>query len=170
MEYKKNENGELLLNIEDAIKEELGEGTFQGFSRYNGGWIKQITGLDKSVTDGYSILGEFAPKKKTWVKPGVYLDCSIAGSRKNQDRRFHLFILCTDGSIKQIGEEMEYSGSSGGDWAVDMWDDIENTLKNPNFTNPIEKSRLDVLKDEEKNLLEQLEKIRDEIKKLELEN
>lgn len=168
MECQTNENGELLLNVEEVAKELLSTGySFSGFSRYNGGWIKQVIGLDKSKTDGYSILGDFAPKKKTWVKPGLYIDCSIDGSRKNQERRIHLFVILKDGTAKQIGEEKKYKGSSGGDWAVDLWNDIENTLKNPNFTSPTEKSRIGLLKEEEKILLEQLEKIREEIKNIE---
>ena len=58
------------------------------FERYNGGWTKTVTGLDKQITNGYSILGEFKPQKKDWYcEGGLYLDKGIGGSRKNQIRK-----------------------------------------------------------------------------------
>ena len=35
------------------VRDEFGFGT-----RYNGGWAKSVTGVDRTKTNGYSIVGE----------------------------------------------------------------------------------------------------------------
>lgn len=94
------------------------------FERYNGGWTKSVIGLNKEVTNGFSILGDFMPKdKKEWYHVNrLYLDCGIGGSRKNQTKYYSLFMVLADGSYDVIAE------SKGNDWATDLWDAIDNNL------------------------------------------
>lgn len=91
-------------------------------TRYNGGWIKSVTGLDKSKVNGYSILGEFMRKDAVdnYVVGGLYLDCGIGGSRKNQNKEYTLFTVLADGSCEIVAE----AGDSR-DWAVELWPAIE---------------------------------------------
>jgi hypothetical protein len=120
---RKNDKGELLLNITTVAEKVIPK-----FTRYNGGWIKQITGIDESKTNGYSLLGEFTPGRLVWNKPGLYLDCSIGGSRKNQEYKYSLFILQPDGTGKYLGvTEVRYE--RGGDWAPRLWDAITTALR-----------------------------------------
>lgn len=124
-EYKKNEVGQLLMDLEDVM---AASGQIANYTRYNGGWIRHVTGLDTKKTDGYSILGDFVKDGIQWQDPGLYLDCSIGGSRKNQERWFTLFVLTPDGEIQKVGKWWKISGSSGGTWAPHFWDEIEAQL------------------------------------------
>ena len=112
---KKNEEGELLLNITAVASEVIPH-----FTRYNGGWIRRIDTVNEKMTTGYSLVGEFAGEGLTWHKPGLYLDCSIGGSRKNQKYQYSLFILGQDGVAKYL-DALEIRWGKGGDWAVCMW-------------------------------------------------
>lgn len=166
MTVERNDKGQILINIEEAAAENLPASAYpfnkrpEGFSRYNGGWIKQVTGIDKTKTDGYSILGPFAKAQKTWNNPGLYLDCSISGSRKNQTKYYHLFILNEDGTITRVGDELK--GSLG--WAVELWDSITNAL-NSIKAGPV-KSELKILEEQESELIKQLEEVRAKIEAL----
>lgn len=119
---KKNEEGELLLNITAVASEVIPH-----FTRYNGGWIKRIDTVNEKVTTGYSLVGEFARKGLTWHKPGLYLDCSIGGSRKNQKYQYSLFILGQDG-VAKYHDAFQIRWGKGGDWAVCMWDAVYAAL------------------------------------------
>lgn len=92
------------------------------FERYNGGWTKIVTGLDKSVTNGYSILGDFTTSgKKDWYSTNaLYLDCGIGGSRKNQERNYTLF------RVNEKGEPIIIAKSDGKNWATELWEAIES--------------------------------------------
>ena len=98
-------------------------------SRYNGGWLKTVTGLDKTKTTGYSIIGEFvkAGNYKHNYTPGLYLDCSKYGSSDKQVWNYHLFIVSDDGFqlIKTLPD-------AGRDWATKLWDTIEENLNKTN--------------------------------------
>jgi hypothetical protein len=120
---KKNEEGELLLNITAVASEVIPH-----FTRYNGGWIRRIDTVNEKMTTGYSLVGEFAREGLTWHKPGLYLDCSIGGSRKNQKYQYSLFILGQDGVAKYL-DALEIRWGKGGDWAVCMWDAVYAALK-----------------------------------------
>lgn len=92
-------------------------------SRYNGGWNKTVTGIDKSKDNGYSLIGEFVKSEQlSNQKPGLFVDCDIQGSRKNQSKKYQLFSLKEDGTA----EFLFYS--EGADWAVKMWATIESYL------------------------------------------
>jgi hypothetical protein len=91
-------------------------------TRYNGGWTKSVTGLDKSKSNGYSIKGTFMRRgSDIYVVGGLYLDCDIQGSRKNQEKRYRLFRVQTQGI--DVLESAE-----GRSWATDLWPAIEDAL------------------------------------------
>ena len=99
---------------------------FQRDSRFGEGWTKTVTGLDKSTTTGYSIIGEFKPKKKDWYNVGkLYLDLGIWGSNKYQNHTYTLFTMDESGEVV-ILKEIENSKN----WAVDLWETIEKYLNN----------------------------------------
>lgn len=97
------------------------------WSRYNGGWAKRVTGLDKSKKNGFSLLGDFvdAGATKNDYEPGLYINCNIHGSRKNQRKTIQLLKLNEDGSLDLLKEEEDL----GRTWAVEFWDLIEENLE-----------------------------------------
>lgn len=99
------------------------------FERYNGGWTKSISGLDKSQTNGYSIEGEFKKRdgKDYYTVGKLYLDCGIGGSRKNQRSYYKVFVLDENAKVEIISE------STGKSWATDLWSDIEKYSKQNNL-------------------------------------
>lgn len=96
------------------------------YSRYNGGWVKKITGLDKSKNNGYSLLGDFVKVGDfdSPVSAGLYFDCSIGGSRKNQERNYHLVLVDDEGEIEII----EALHDAGFKYAPHFWSFIEAEL------------------------------------------
>lgn len=96
------------------------------WSRYNGGWMKTVTGLDKSVKNGYSLIGEFvdAGRTKNDYEAGLYINCNIDGSRKNQHKIVQLIKLSEDGEITLLKEIKD----GGRTWAVEFWELIEENL------------------------------------------
>ena len=115
---KVNEKGQVLIDLEKAILSGIDNAT-----RYNGGWVKSVTGLDQTKTNGYSVIGKFQKSGVQWFDPGLYLDCSKGGSRKNQEIIHSLIMLKADGSIELLQQEMNNSS-----WAVALWDEIEKNL------------------------------------------
>lgn len=97
------------------------------WSRYNGGWIKLVTGLDKSKKNGFSLVGDFvdAGKTKNDYEAGLYINCNIDGSRKNQEKIIQLLKLNEDGTLELLKEEKNL----GRTWAVEFWDLIEENLE-----------------------------------------
>ena len=92
----RNQKGQMLLNPNALAKQAAGT----RYSRYNGGWIKTVTGLNKLNTDGYSLRGEFLNEDRLqWISPSLYLDCSISGSRKNQSSTHNLFVVDEEGQV-----------------------------------------------------------------------
>jgi hypothetical protein len=99
-------------------------------SRYNGGWVKTITGIDKEKSNGFSLRGNFVDGGKEAIircRIGVlYLDCDISGSRKNQCKYYTLFTIDADGKIIVLVDAMKEHKS----WAIDLWPEIEKFLDN----------------------------------------
>ena len=115
---KLRSSGELFIADLDAIASKLAG----DHSRYNGGWFKTVTGLNKNTEDGYSLRGDFV-KDKTQLKKGtLILDCSISGSRKNQVKRYALI------KINSASEGQLIATSEGKTWAIDLWEAIEKNL------------------------------------------
>lgn len=156
---EKNERGEILLNVEEVAKK-----TIDGFSRYNGGWIKKVVGFDKTKTNGYSILGDFIGKSTTWVRPGaLFIDCSKDGSRKNQVWIYTLFRIKEDGTgeelpLDEAGTKWIRCDGPGGDWAVKFWPAIEKGLKEQEEKYPAGQS-ISALLEERKRLIARIREI-----------
>ena len=110
--------------LRQMYMETLGTDRDNTVTRYNGGWAKTVTGLDKSRTNGYSILGDFldidAPQY--WKEGTLILDCDIYGSRKHPEKTYRLFQY-QDGKLHLL----TYVGDTK-DWAVKLWPVIEEAL------------------------------------------
>ena len=120
---ERNENGAYLLNPNEIAGEHV-----KKYTRYNKGWIKSVERLDKSQTSGYSLVGEFLKSGLQWMSPGVYLDCSKGGSRKNQTSIYTVFALREDGTATAYNDDTIVEEGRGGDWAVRLWPAIERAF------------------------------------------
>ena len=109
---------EELLNIDPSID-----------FRRNGGWLKTVEGLDKTVKNGYSIIGEFikAGDYNEEIDNGLYLDCNKEGKKSKPKQDIRL-IRVYDGELTLI--DAVYN--AGKNWAVDLWDSIGEEL-DPNY-------------------------------------
>lgn len=89
--------------------------------RYNGGWAKLVTGLDKTKTNGYSIIGSFiqGDEPRYWKEGEIVIDCNIGGSRKHQQKSYTV--------LKYIAGELVSIGTAGDSksWAIKLWDALE---------------------------------------------
>ena len=96
----------------------------EGISRYNGGWAKLVKGLDKSRTNGYSILGDFVDidAPQYWKDGTLILDCDIHGSRKHPEKTYRLFRY-ENGKLSLLSQVGDAK-----DWAVKLWPIIEEAL------------------------------------------
>lgn len=109
--------------------------------RYNGGWAKELTGLNKAQNNGYSIVGNWCDKGveyRVW-EGKLYLDCNVTGSRKNHSFHYALFTV-KNGKIVII--QRKYYDYYDKHWAVEMWENIEkflNAEKKTEKKNPLEK-------------------------------
>jgi hypothetical protein len=110
----------ILVNLKKAL--EAADGSFEDpMSRYNGGWTKTITALDESKDNGYSLVGEFVCKETVTANQavGLYLDCDLGGSRKNQVKYYTLFELKPDGAVTVLETLSERAGRTS-DWAIQL--------------------------------------------------
>ena len=112
-------NEPILINLAEKLE----------LTRYNGGWTKTVTGLDKTKNNGYSITGNFVNEGVQPLQHGLFLLCDVSGSRKNQVKHYYLVALRADGSVDTLAEVTGTSGydrgKSGHDWAVRLWEDID---------------------------------------------
>jgi len=148
-------NGEKVLFNLSNIAEKIGQSHF-----YNGGWIKIVTGLDKSKTNGYSLKGNFANSLQ-WIDENIpIVICDIGGSRKNQVKRYSLVHLEKEEIIIDIDNHEGY------DYPPLMWKNIEEILNNESefstfsisIPNDISKEDLKKkLKEFEKTILNKIE-------------
>ncbi len=90
-----------------------------------GGWLKLVTGIDKSVTNGYSIEGNFVKNGdyKEEIPNGLYLDCNKEG-KKSKPKSDYRLIRVSNGTCRLI--DAVYDGKKN--WAVDLWDSISEEL------------------------------------------
>ena len=124
--------------------------------RATGGWVKTVRGLDKSVTNGYSLVGEY----KSEYSDGLYLDCNKEGKKSKPKQDFRLFRL-KNGKLTLIDEV--YDGKKN--WAVEFWDSVGEEL-NPNYKeNEVDKIMTLILDKTGKNvkLLKMLQKELDQV-------
>lgn len=99
------------------------------------GWAKKVTGLDKSVSNGYSIKGEFVNKSKGELKymDGVYLDCSKPRGQKN----YHIFkVEDGEATVLQALEDADRT------WATHLWDTIDSALATVDTSEEAQAQRL----------------------------
>ncbi len=92
---------------------------------YNGGWVKQATGVDKSQGNGYCFEGDFVSRAingLTECGDGLYIVCSVEGSRKNQEKRVAVY--------RVAGEQVErvIDWVYGNDWALQIRDQVAELL------------------------------------------
>ena len=117
---RRNESIRNPINVFDQINTQVKD----KLNRHNGGWTKTITGLDKTHTNGYSIIGEFVNgdtnRLRNW-HDGLYLDCDIRGSRKRHDKYYTLYKI-EDNAVEVVAE------TKGNDWAINLWQPIEINL------------------------------------------
>lgn len=91
--------------------------------RQQGGWLKTIEELDKSVKNGYSLVGDFvkAGDFEENYEEGIYLDCNKEGDQKKPQQDYRLFRL-KEGKIRLL--DLVINGDNN--WATDLWPAIED--------------------------------------------
>ena len=106
-----------------------------------GNWCKLIQGIDKTQTDGYSIIGDFVSQisQTAYQEPGLYIHCQKKGSNKGQQKRLYtLFVLLPNVEI----DEMTDTKSASKDWAIELWPEIEAYMAKQ--SNSTEKRRQEI--------------------------
>ena len=93
--------------------------------RAQGGWLKTVEQLDKSVKNGYSLVGDFvkAGDFEQEYSEGIYLDCNKEGTKRKTQQDYRLFRF-KDGKVRLL--DMVIDG--GQSWAVELWDAVEDEL------------------------------------------
>ena len=111
----------MILNWQEEIKQIDPDIKF----RAQGGWLKTVEQLDKSVQNGYSLVGDFveAGNFEKNYDEGIYLDCNKEGTAKKPQLDYRLFRL-KDGKVRLL--DMVIDGKQG--WAVDLWDALEGEI------------------------------------------
>lgn len=133
-----------IVNWNEAIK--------GGF--YNGGWVKVVAGVDKSQSNGYCFEGGFisgAVDGMVEVDDGLYIVCSIGGSRRNQHKEYAVYKVSGDEVTQVLG------WVDGRDWALKLRDKVAELLaEEVESVEPVELSA------DELALVEQLEALEPE--------
>jgi hypothetical protein len=111
-----------ICNVEELVKNIMKDAPESRYSRYNGGWLKTVTGIDKTQENGYSIKGEFIKSVTQLLPNTLILDCSIGGSRKNQDKYYNLVKIIDADHAEFI------AATDGKTWAIELWPAIEANL------------------------------------------
>lgn len=94
--------------------------------RSEGGWLKTIEKLDKNVSNGYSLVGDFVKSGdfEEDYTDGLYLDCNKEqGKKKKPQSDYRLFRLA-NGELRLL--DMVIAGE--GSWACEFWDTIDEEL------------------------------------------
>ena len=91
--------------------------------RAQGGWLKTVEELDKSVRNGFSLVGDFvqAGDFEAEYSDGVYLDCNKEGTAKKPKQDYRLFRF-RNGKVRLL--DMVIDAEQG--CAVDLWDAVED--------------------------------------------
>ena len=93
--------------------------------RSEGGWLKTVEKLDKSVKNGYSLVGDFvkAGDFEEEYDEGIYLDSNKEKNGRKTQQDYRLFRF-RDGKVRLLDMVID----SGNGWAVDLWDAVEDEL------------------------------------------
>ena len=93
--------------------------------RAQGGWLKTVEELDKSVTNGFSLVGNFvkAGNFEEEYSEGLYLDCNKEGTSKKPQQDYRLFRV-RDGKVRLL--DMVIDGERG--WAPELWPAVEDEI------------------------------------------
>ena len=93
--------------------------------RAQGGWLKTVEQVDKSVKNGYSLVGDFvqAGDFDEEYDEGIYLDCNKEGTSKKPQQDYRLFRF-KDGKVRLL--DMVIDGKQG--WAPQLWDALEGEI------------------------------------------
>ena len=93
--------------------------------RAQGGWLKTIEQIDKSVQNGYSLVGDFvkAGDFEEEYSDGIYLDCNKEGTAKKTQQDYRVFRF-KQGKVRLL--DMVIDGKQN--WAVELWDAVEDEL------------------------------------------
>jgi hypothetical protein len=118
---KERPQGTVLVNIQSWI-----DGTYN-----TGAWAKTVVGLDKTKTNGYSLLGSFIKGSVNLAVGSLVLVKTVGGSRKNQVEHYRVYKVLPDGDMEKIEESEGSNGyarksRSSTTWATDLWDCIEH--------------------------------------------
>jgi len=128
-------------------------------TRYNGGWAKEIRGLDKSKNNGYSFKGMFIDgggEAVYRVSPNkLYLDCGVGGSRKNQKKQCILFSVNDEGEIIYL-KKGTVNYKNGKTWAIDFWPFIDKFLSENKSSFQNSKDIAEEIKNKNKNDLKDI--------------
>lgn len=95
--------------------------------RSEGGWLKTIEKIDRSVSNGYSLVGDFIKSGdfEEDYNEGIYLDCNKElGKKKKAQCDYRLFRL-SNGKLRLL--DMIIDGDSS--WACEFWDTIDEELE-----------------------------------------
>ena len=124
-ELRSRENNQPKQELPRVLRQMYLETVGDDISRYNGGWAKTVKGLDKSRTNGYSILGDFVDidASQYWKDGTIILDCDIHGSRKHPEKTYRLFRY-ENGKLSLLSQVGDTK-----DWAVKLWPIIEGDIK-----------------------------------------
>ncbi|ADI74092.1 hypothetical protein Metev_1219 [Methanohalobium evestigatum Z-7303] len=148
-----NNRGEFLAAPNDIMKRLCPE----TYSRLHGGWFRKVDNLNQEYTNGYSIIGQFySDRRRQWLAPGLYVDCSKNGDNKKKVIYHTLIKLNFDGTVELL-EQTRNNPS----WATDLWDPIEKFLPEFKPDKEIlheEKTYLECRLDEINHKLENLDK------------
>ena len=94
--------------------------------RNAGGWLKTIEKLDKSVSNGYSLVGDFVKSGDfdENYPDGIYLDCNKEQGRKKKAQADYRLFRLANGELRLL--DMIIDGDNS--WACEFWDTVEEEL------------------------------------------
>ena len=120
---QKNNQGliKMIINWKETITEIDPDIKF----RSQGGWLKTIEELDKSVTNGYSLVGDFVKSGdfENEYSDGLYLDCNKEGSAKKPQTDYRLFRF-KNGKIRLLDLVIDAQKN----WAQNLWNAVEDEI------------------------------------------
>jgi len=94
------------------------------------GWVKKVTGVDRSAKGGYAVLGNFMNRGQVDLEVGtVLVRCSPEGSARRGWKAARVMIVQPDGLQTVMGDGCDADGD------FDLWE------KTPSLLDTIEQAR-----------------------------